>query len=211
MFTGIIEETGSVTETKFLGGGYRISISAVKVLEETKIGDSININGVCQTVVDLQHSSFSVETVEETVKKTTLGTLRNGDKVNLERAMRADSRFGGHFVLGHVDATGEIVDIWELKTSVLVTIRYPQQFDHYIIPQGSVAVDGISLTIAELEMPMLTVSIIPHTFKQTTLAGKRKRDAVNLEFDVLGKYAAKLLGKKSAGTISEEWLREQGF
>lgn len=211
MFTGLIEETGKVKEVKKQGKGIRLIISAKKILEDVKVGDSININGVCQTVVEYSKDFFSVDTIEETIKKTTLGKLQKGIKVNLERSLQPSSRLGGHFVLGHVDTTGKIIEIKKLSSSYMLTISFPLQFSKNLIPVGSIAVDGISLTLAEVKENNFTVAIIPHTWQETNLREKKKGDEVNLEFDVLGKYVEKILGAKAKPSMSVEWLKEKGF
>lgn len=211
MFTGLIEEIGLVKSTASMGGGIRITILAPQVCKGTQIGDSININGACQTVVDLNGDTFSVEAVEETLTKTTLGSFKPKTKVNLERALLPTTRMGGHFVLGHVDTTGKIVAIEELTNSTLIQIAFDNSFSKYIIPVGSIAVDGISLTTAQADSNAFTVSVIPHTYKNTTLALRRVSDWVNLEFDVLGKYILRSLKPKLSSKISEEWLKEMGF
>lgn len=210
MFTGIIEEIGVVKNKLSLGGGFRFTFSAAKILEDVKTGDSINVNGVCQTVVSFDNNTFSVDTVEETLKKTTMQKFNYGQKVNLERSMHANGRFGGHFVLGHVDVTGKITEIKNLPSSHLLKISYPQKFSQYLIPVGSICIDGISLTLAEVQDSNFTVSVIPLTWQGTNLSAKRIGDEVNLEFDVIGKYVAKSLGKDSS-KITEQWLRDSGF
>ena len=211
MFTGLIEEIGSVKSTASMGGGIRLTILAPHVCKGTRIGDSININGACQTVVDLNNDTFSVEAVEETLRKTTLGSFKSGTKVNLERALLPTTRLGGHFVLGHVDTVGKVVSVEELTNSTLIKISFDDSFSKYIIPVGSIAVDGISLTIAHADSNAFTISVIPHTYKNTTLAIKRIADEVNLEFDVLGKYILRSINPQQNSKITEEWLKEMGY
>lgn len=196
MFTGLIEETGLIKNKISLGGGIKLIINASKVMDNLSIGDSINISGACQTVIEKNKNSFSVEAVEETLKKTNFSKLRIGDRVNLERSMKAENMFGGHFVLGHIDTVGKIREIKKLTTSYLINIQFPKEFSKYLINVGSVAVEGISLTIAELKNDFFTVSIIPHTMKETNLSFKKTGDEVNLEFDVLGKYVEKILSQR---------------
>lgn len=217
MFTGIIEEVGRVAAVQNLGGGRRLSIEA-KMVPELRPDQSVSINGACQTVVQVQGKTFDVIAVEETLRKTTMGSLSQGDHVNLERAMQPTSRLDGHIVLGHVDATGTIISADKQQTSWLYRVRYDPQFAPFIIPVGSIAVDGISLTVARLEPDAFTVSIIPHTFDHTTVSGWSVGKNVNLEFDMIGKYVTRWLElrgdpsqKKAEGTITESWLREQGF
>lgn len=211
MFTGLVEEIGIVQKIGYESEGYTITIKASEILQGLQLGDSVNINGACQTVTRFDDNSFTVNTIEETLNKTTLGSLRTADKVNLERAMRADARFGGHFVLGHVDATGTVVAVRPLSGSTEIEISYPESQKHLLVPVGSIAVDGVSLTIAKLQAGSFTVAIIPHTSGETTLLKKKINDLVNLEFDVLGKYVARMMGKMDSGGITEEWLREKGF
>ncbi|GAB6282757.1 MAG: riboflavin synthase [Ignavibacterium sp.] len=196
MFTGLIEEIGIIKNKISLGGGIKLIINASKVLDNLNIGDSINISGACQTVVEKNKNSFSVEAVEETLKKTNFAKLRIGDKVNLEKSMKAENMFGGHFVLGHTDTVGKIREIKKLTTSSLINIQFPKEFSKYLINVGSIAVEGISLTIAEIKNDSFTVSIIPHTLKETNLSFKKIGDEVNLEFDVLGKYVEKILSQR---------------
>jgi riboflavin synthase len=193
MFTGIIEETGIVRHKEKTGDGYRFSIEASKVLEDAEIGSSISVNGVCLTVIKISGKAFSVDVIEETLKKTNLGSFAIGTKVNLERAMKIQERLDGHFVLGHVDATGNIIGIKELSNSHEIRISYPEEFDKYLINVGSIAVDGISLTVAELGKDFFKIGIIPHTWENTNFSSKKKDDKVNLEFDVIGKYVERMM------------------
>jgi len=211
MFTGLVEEVGVVKSVLPKGRGAKISVSAGKMLDSVVIGDSININGACQTVVDLDNGVFLVDTVEETIKKTTLGSLKPGNHVNLELALKANSRLGGHFVLGHIDTTGEVIEIKKLTSSHFLKIKYPVEYAHYLIPVGSIAIDGISLTLAEVDKYSFSVAVIPHMWEMTNLKLRKIGDKVNLEFDVLGKYVAKMLGKDKGPAITEEWLKQAGF
>jgi len=211
MFTGLIEDIGIISSIVPAGRGLKISVKSSKLTSDMAIGDSIAISGVCQTVIEITGDSFTVDTVEETLKKTTLMHLRAGEKVNLERALLPTSRMGGHFVLGHVDTTGTIKEIARLSNSTLITIGYDSNFSKYIIPVGSIAVDGISLTVAELTDTFFSVAIIPHTFSVTVLNKKSTGEKVNLEFDVLGKYVLRNFEAKKESKITESWLREQGF
>jgi riboflavin synthase len=211
MFTGLVEELGVIKSVIPKGKGAKIAVSAGKIVDSISIGDSININGACQTVVELGSGFFSVDSVEETVKKTTLGSLNPGNYVNLELALKANSRLGGHFVLGHVDTTGEIIEINKLTSSYFLRVKYPAEFSNYLIPVGSIAIDGISLTLAEVDKYSFAVAVIPHTWEMTNLKFKKIGDKVNLEFDLLGKYVAKMLGKDKGSAITEEWLKQAGF
>lgn len=211
MFTGLIEEVGIIKNIKSSGEGKVFEINAKKVLEDLKIGDSININGACQTVIKLSKNSFSVETIEETLKKTNFGSLMVNKKVNLERSLKIGDRLGGHFVLGHVDTTGKIISTEELSNSRLIKISFPSEYFKLLIPVGSISVDGISLTLAEVNKKYLAVAIIPHTWEKTIFFEKKIGDTVNLEFDMLGKYILKQISSEEVKEISKEFLKKHGF
>ncbi len=193
MFTGIIEELGIVKGVRSQTGGMRLSISGRAVSEGMKIGDSIAVNGACLTVVELSNSIFSVDVSRETLDKTNIGKLRVGDKVNLERPMRLSDRLGGHLVAGHIDAVGVIRGIVKKGDTSIFTFEAPPELAQYLIYKGSVAVDGISLTVNEIQGNRFTVTIIPHTARITTLGFKKIGDSVNLEADLIGKYIKKFL------------------
>ena len=215
MFTGIIQEVGRVARTQTVGGGIHITVEAPHALEELKVNDSVSINGVCQTVIDRDETAFTVEAVEETLRKTTLGELKRSSQVNLELPMKLDDRVGGHLVQGHVDGVGVVKSVKELESSWLITIVIPKEFMRYVIPVGSIAVDGVSLTIASVNGNEVVVSIIPHTMEHTTFGKLREGSRVNLEFDLIGKYVERLLigdkGKESTGSISQEKLNAWGY
>ncbi len=196
MFTGLVEEKGTLINKTKTGDGFRIEIKAEKVLEDTKIGSSISVNGCCLTVVEKKAGSVSMDTIEETLKKTNLGELNIGDPVNLERPLKADARLGGHFVLGHVDTKGEVVEIKELSNSHFMKIRFPDEFKQYLIYVGSVSIDGVSMTVAELKDNVFGIGIIPHTWEETVFSTKKPGSTVNLEFDVLGKYVERIMENK---------------
>jgi riboflavin synthase len=196
MFTGLVEEKGTLVNKIKTGDGYRLEIKAEKVLEDTVIGSSISVNGCCLTVVEKKKDSVSMDTIEETLKKTNLGDLNIGDMVNLERPLKADARLGGHFVLGHVDTKGEVVEIKELSNSHFMRIRFPQKFKQYLIYVGSVSIDGVSMTVAELNDNVFGIGIIPHTWQETVFSTKKTGSTVNLEFDVLGKYVERIMENK---------------
>ena len=212
MFTGIIEETGSVARVLQGGTSGEIKINASCVLEGTKLGDSIAVNGVCLTVTGLYDDGFTADVMPETLRRSNLGMLRSGDKVNLERAMAADGRFGGHIVSGHIDGTGDIVSLRNEGNAVWVRIRAKDEILGLIVEKGSITIDGISLTVATLGSDYFEVSIIPHTGAQTTLLKKKPGDKVNLENDIIGKYVQRLLGKSTGnGGITADFLAEHGF
>ncbi|MCC7431549.1 riboflavin synthase [bacterium] len=210
MFTGLIEEIGKIKKIQPFGSALRLTVSAKKILSDLKIDDSVSINGACQTVVSLTNDSFTAEAVEETLKKTTLGKLAILQNVNLERAMLATSRFGGHFVNGHVDCVGTVKKITVNQSSYLLEVAFPPKISGYVVEQGSVCLNGVSLTIARLSEQTFTVSVIPHTWKNTNLAELRTGLEVNIETDVLGKYVERLLvsGKQK---LTEVKLLELGF
>ena len=210
MFTGIIEETGVIGRIRRGSASAVLTIQAEKVLEGTKAGDSIAVNGVCLTVTGLGHGWFEADVMHETLNRSALRTLRPGSRVNLERAMPADGRFGGHIVAGHVDGTGQIIRIKTDDNAVWYTIQTEQKIMRYIVEKGSIAIDGISLTVAETGDNWFSVSIIPHTMRETILQEKNQKDLVNLENDVIGKYVEKLMQPKS-GNVTMELLRENGF
>ena len=189
MFTGIIEETGTILSA----GNGKICIAAQKVLDGTKIGDSIAVNGVCLTVTNIESLNFTADVMNETLSRSNLGSLKKGSQVNLERAMAANGRFGGHFVSGHIDGTGKILKVRNDGNAVWVYISAPRTILNLIIEKGSVAIDGISLTIAKVDEKEFAVSVIPHTGEETTLLSKKAGDIVNLENDVIGKYVQKLM------------------
>jgi riboflavin synthase len=197
MFTGLIEEKGKLINKIKTGDGLRLVLTAQKVFDDLNIGSSISVNGVCLTVVELKKDSFAVDTIEETLKKTNLGQLNINDFVNLERPLKADARLGGHFVLGHVDTTGKVESVKELSNSHFMTISFPKNFRQYLIYVGSVAIDGVSMTVAEVNNNSFSVGIIPHTWIETVFSNKKPGDSVNLEFDVLGKYVEKIMESKA--------------
>ncbi len=216
MFTGIVEERGIVKSISLEGSSGKISIKAKKVLENTKIGDSIAVIGVCLTVVTMSNEGFTADVMAETIRRSSLGKCRGGDTVNLERAMAADGRFGGHIVAGHVDGTGTIASLKKEENAVWITINAAPEILKYIIEKGSIAIDGVSLTVAYVDEVCFKVSVIPHTGEETTLLGKKSGDIVNLENDMIGKYVEKLLSfnepaKKEKSSLTMEMLTEYGF
>ncbi len=196
MFTGIIEEVGIVKGiTGSSKGGRKFAIGCLKVMEDISIGDSLSVNGVCLTIVKKLKNEVNVEAVEETIKKTTLGGLRTGDPVNLERAVTLNSRIGGHLVQGHVDTTAKLMAIERLQMSNIYRFRLQRQYMKYLIPIGSVAVNGVSLTVAEKLADSFKVAIIPHTQENTTFRFLRVGGTVNVELDMMAKYVESLLSK----------------
>ena len=191
MFTGIIEEIGTIRGIKRGNRSVVLEVQAKKVLEDLHVGDSIATNGVCLTVISFANGSFCADVMPETLRRSSLGQLRPGSRVNLERAMAADGRFGGHIVSGHIDGTGKITEIKEDSLAIWYTIEASPEILRYIVEKGSVAIDGISLTVAKVTQTTFSVSTIPHTRKITTLGERKKGDMVNLENDIVGKYVEK--------------------
>ena len=213
MFTGIIEELGTVAAMESRAAGARLGVRCATVLSDASEGVSIAVNGVCLTAVDVRPDSFSADVSPETLRRTNLGALRAGARVNLERPLAPTGRLSGHIVQGHVDGTGELVSLDALgDDNWWLRVRVPAELDPFMVFKGSIAIDGISLTIAALEGDMLSVTIIPHTFRNTTLGGYQPGARVNLECDVLAKHVEKLLRKldlKEPLTVDK--LRDQGF
>ena len=214
MFTGIIEEVGTIAQIDDLGGGRRLTIEAA-MAPDLRADQSIAIDGACQTVVDVSADAgtFAVDSIEETLRKTTFGNLEEGAPVNLERALQAGDRLDGHFVQGHVDATGVITTVEQEETDWLYTIHFDPRYASYLIPVGSIAVDGISLTVARLDDDAFTVAIIPHTYDETNVSETWTEGvAVNLEFDLIGKYVARSLTASGEtpdpDDLAAEWLGE---
>ncbi|MBY0121304.1 riboflavin synthase [Bacillus sp. S/N-304-OC-R1] len=216
MFTGIIEELGIVKKAAQLGNTIQLTIKASKIIQDIKLGDSISVNGVCLTVTEFHHGEFSVDVMPETYKSTSLSSLKERALVNLERAMAANGRFGGHFVTGHVDGTGQILKKRPNENAIYIDISVPRTFSHLLLMKGSIAIDGTSLTIFGVTDHSVTVSIIPHTAKESVLGIKHAGDIVNLEFDMLAKYLYSFVNKgQSSGSqnkgMSEDFLRANGF
>lgn len=215
MFTGIIEEVGTVEQIQKGRHSAVLAIRASKVLEGTRIGDSIAVNGTCLTVTDLKAGRFLADIMHETLNRSSLAYIKSGSHVNLERAMAADGRFGGHIVAGHVDGTGKILSTRRDDTAVWYTIGAEQSVLRYIVEKGSVTVDGISLTVAQVWTDRFSVSVIPHTQEQTVLKERAEGDIVNLETDIIGKYVEKLLQpaaeQPKESRITKEFLYQNGF
>jgi riboflavin synthase len=213
MFTGIIEELGTIEAVQPRAAGARLTIACSTVLSDAAEGASIAVNGVCLTAVDLRPTTFSADLAPETLRRSNLGDLRPGSRVNLERPLSPTGRLNGHIVQGHVDGTGEFLSLEPLgDDNWWLRIRVPAELDPYLVFKGSIAIDGISLTIASLESDVLSVTIIPHTFRGTTLGGYRPGARVNLECDVLAKHVEKLISRLDLKKpLSVDKLREQGY
>jgi len=206
MFTGVVEEIGSVREA----GRNRMAFQAHRILEGTRVGDSIAVNGVCLTVVSLGEESFSVDVMAETLRCTSLGRLRYNDQVNLERALPLGGRLGGHLVLGHIDDTGRVMDVGNGESARLMRISAPPELMPYIVSKGFIAVDGVSLTIVDFDDCSFVVSLVAYTAKHTTLGSRIPGDIVNLEADIIAKYVERLKERR-ARTLDFELLKEYGF
>ena len=219
MFTGIIEEMGTVRRLDRTPISCRLTIAATLVLQGTQIGDSIAVNGVCLTVTDLQKDAFTADVMPETLRRSSLGILRSGSSVNLERAMAANGRFGGHIVSGHIDGTGTIASKVPEGNAQIVTISAAPNLLRYIVEKGSIAIDGISLTVNDCGPDFLEVNVIPETWRATTVAEWAPGTRINMETDVIGKYVRHMVAphlglaseEAKAGKLSVEFLRENGF
>ncbi|MDF2626910.1 MAG: riboflavin synthase, alpha subunit [Symbiobacteriaceae bacterium] len=223
MFTGLIEETGTVRRVERAGRSLHLTVSARRVLERLRIGDSIAVNGVCLTVVAFDGASLTADVMPETFAVTNLAVLSPGTRVNLERTMALGDRFGGHIVQGHVDGTGKVLALERDEIAVRLTVGAAGEVLRYLVPRGSVAIDGASLTVVDVGADRFSVSLIPHTFAVTALGARRVGDQVNLEVDVLAKYVERLLVGSAGGAaapgpraahdsrITESFLKEHGF
>lgn len=215
MFTGLVAELGKVQNLVSQGDSYHLTITASKVLIGLKIGDSVAVNGVCLTVVQLDSSSFTADVMPETVRLTNIGRLHNGDRVNLERTLRLCDGLDGHIVSGHVEGLGVIISRQPEGIAVVVEIEASPELLKYVIKKGSIAIDGISLTVTKVTGTSFSVSLIPHTAKETTLGFKDIGDVVNLETDIIGKYVERMLNSGSKGSVQSDlnknMLLENGF
>lgn len=212
MFTGIIEEIGEIKSFTHGSNGATIVVQCKNVLADTKLGDSVAINGCCQTVVDMGEDFFSARVSDETLNITNFASLKSGDKVNLERALTLNSRLGGHIVSGHVDCVGKLVKKEQLTDFYNLDFEIPQNQEKYVVYKGSITVNGISLTVANIDKNIFRVAVIPHTYLNTNLQNLKIGDFVNIETDILGKYVEKLLSAKDNNRrISLEFLQENGF
>ena len=214
MFTGLVEEVGTLKSVKRGGGSCVLTVECSRVLEGSRVGDSIAVNGVCLTVTSMGGTYFNADAMPETLDRSSLGKLPSGSPVNLERAMPADGRFGGHIVSGHIDGMGTVMSITPDENAVWYRIGAEPKLLRYIVEKGSITVDGISLTVAATDGESFSVSIIPHTQKETALRSLGSGSAVNLETDIIGKYVEKLMQpepESKQGGLTEDFLRENGF
>ncbi len=193
MFTGLIEEVGKLKNIQSKVGGLEITVEAEKVLEDSKVGDSIAINGICLTITEIGENQFKFDVSQETINRSNIKYLKIGDYLNLERALRLSDRLGGHIVQGHVDTTGRIHSIIQKGEHTEFQISFPEEYKKLVIPKGSIAIDGISLTINEIKGNIISLNIIPHTIQSTNLQFRKQNDIVNIEFDILGKYVLNIL------------------
>lgn len=213
MFTGLIEEVGKVKSANMQGGNLILDVIAPILSPDIKIGDSVNINGACQTAVLIQKHWFRVNTIAESLEKTNLGILQSGDPVNLELALKPQSRMGGHMVSGHSDCLGFIKSIRQIEGSLELEISYPPEYDELIVSKGSIAINGVSLTVTEVDSGIFGVSIIPHTWEMTNFPSLKQGDTVNLEFDLIGKYVQQMINpyKARKGEVTLEKFKRAGF
>lgn len=212
MFTGLVEETGVIQALKKLEGGREFRISAHRICQDLHVDDSVAVNGVCLTVTDVSPDSFTASAVQETLNRSTLSQMNTGTTVNLERALRLSDRLGGHWVQGHVDGTASVRDFQKLGTGWLLTIQLSGEMIRYCVEKGSITVDGVSLTIAEIDGQLIRLAVIPHTYQQTILKHLRRESIVNIELDILAKYVARLLGETGDRTGHDEtWYRSHGY
>lgn len=213
MFTGIIEDKGKVLRIEHRGREKRLTVGLPPHLTELQLGDSININGVCLTVVQKKEQNIELDLSQETLQKSVLGELKEGDPVNLERALRLTDRLGGHIVTGHIDGIGAVVGKNKERDFLQLRIKIPESVSRYVVQKGSIAIDGISLTVNECQGDEIQMTLIPYTLEKTTLMNKRVGDRVNVEADILAKYVEKLLGQggKGSAKVDLSFLKEHGF
>ena len=211
MFTGIVEDQGMVLKVEPRGQGKRLTIELPVELTDVQVSDSINVNGACLTIVEKRGHMIGVDLSSETLQKTTFSDVRGGERVNLERALKLSGRLGGHIVTGHSDGVGIIVDRREDRDFLHLKIRIPKDVSKYTVQKGSIAVDGISLTVNECTNEEVGMTLIPYTLNKTTLIGKKVGERVNVEVDILAKYVEKLLGRSAPGQLDVSFLKEHGF
>ena len=211
MFTGIVEEVGTIQRIERRSGYQRTTIAAQHVLDGVKLGDSISLDGACHTVVDFGETWFAVESVDETLQRTTLGKLQMGSAINLERSLKLGDRLDGHMVAGHVDGVGTVIRRSESSDNVVFEFEMPESMAPYVAEKGSVAINGISLTVVSVTKRTFSVTIIPHTLSITTLKDKRPGDRVNLEVDMIARYLERLTQFGYHGKLTEAKIKEMGF
>ena len=209
MFTGIVEEIGEIAAVASGAKSARLTIKGDMIFSDLKLGDSVSVNGVCLTATEISGKTFTADVMAETMRRSNLGLLKKGSRVNLERAMAADGRFGGHIVSGHIDGTGIVRSFEKEDNAVWLTVTADEKLMRYIIEKGSIAIDGVSLTVARVFRDAFAVSLIPHTAAETILLTKKTGDKVNLECDIVGKYVEKLIGKQS--NLTEDFLKKYNW
>ncbi|SNZ06819.1 riboflavin synthase alpha chain [Persephonella hydrogeniphila] len=203
MFTGLVEEVGKIKTVKTSTGGLTIQVQVKKITDDIKVGDSVAVNGVCLTVTGIQGDTISFDVSQETVRRSNIGQLRNGDLVNIERALKLSDRLGGHIVQGHVDTVGTVKRIIPKGEHTEFVIHFPEEFQDFVVEKGSIAIDGISLTINEVYGNEISINIIPHTIQNTNLKNRKTGEAVNIEFDILGKYVKRMLSKNKISKLED--------
>ncbi len=211
MFTGIVQELGTVDNVRKVRGALRLTVASQETLIRAAPGDSVAVNGVCLTVVGKKRGFLSFDAVEETVRRTTVGELKGGDRVNLEASVKAGAVLGGHFVLGHVDCVGRVIDVRRHADGVSMAVDFPKAFASLVVHKGSIALDGVSLTVGEIGAYVARLYLIPHTMKTTTLGFRKTGDRVNIEFDIVGKYVVNFKGTEAYPEITEDFLKSKGF
>ena len=211
MFTGLVRELGAVRGFARSGNVYRLEVISDIIYKGAVIGDSISVNGACLTLAEKREHLLGFDVMEETVHRTGLSYIRSGDKVNLEDSIKAGGPLGGHFVLGHVDCVGTVKAIGRAGGDYAIEVEFPAEFSHLVVEKGSVALDGISLTVGETSPCSFKVYIIPHTLKMTNLGSRRGRDKVNIEFDIIGKYLARFRDLSEKKGVTEQFLKQMGF
>ena len=211
MFTGIVKEVGIIDKIRRIGNAHRLAVVSKDIFKTVGVGSSIAVNGVCLTVVDKKQGMLSFDVVEETLRRSNLAYLRERTRVNLEDSLKAGDPLSGHFVLGHVDCVGDIVDIQKSGQDFSIKIKIPNGFGQFVVEKGSVALDGVSLTIGDVEKGRFGVYLIPHTLKVTTLGSKKVGDKINVEFDILGKYVIKAGRLEGNPNLTVMFLKEHGF
>ena len=211
MFTGLIRELKPIRAFTRSGNVYRLEAVSDIIVRDTAIGDSVSINGVCLTLTEKKKDALVFDVMEETVRRTSLASIKIGDKVNLEDSLKAGGPLGGHFVLGHIDCVGKVKKIENAGGEYIIEIKFPEEFSHLVVEKGSVALDGISLTVGEVGRGSFKVYIIPHTLKITNLSSRLAGDTVNIEFDIIGKYLSRFRSLDKKSGVTEQFLKQMGF
>lgn len=211
MFTGLVRELSAIRAFTRSGNVYRLEVVSAIIAKDAVVGDSVSVNGVCLTLTEKKQDALTFDIMEETIRRTALASLKSGDKVNLEDSLKIGGPLGGHFVLGHVDCVGKIKNVEKARGEYIIEIEFPVEFSRLVVGKGSVALDGISLTVGEAGGGNFKVYIIPHTLKITNLGLRRAGDKVNIEFDIIGKYLARFRDLDKRGGVTEQFLKQMGF